>query len=100
MKSPLSLEALKKTAHYAWWIQWLKTTFEREIRYLEFEKQDAKFDWFIPRLKCNKQCASITFRCWKAPSKVRLRYLDVVKQRENLNDTKKGPETILEVAKH
>ena len=68
----------------------LKTTFKRETRYSEVKKQKTKYNWFISRLKCNKQYYRIAFRGQNVPSKVRLRYLEVVKHQERLNDIKKG----------
>ena len=31
----------------------VKATFNLEVRYLEVNKQDAKYDWFVSRLKYN-----------------------------------------------
>ena len=67
----------------------LKTTFKREIKYLEVKKQDGTYDWFISSLKYNNQCARIAFRAWNAPSKERLRCLDVLKYNERRNGIKK-----------
>ena len=64
--------------------------FNLEIKYLEVKKQDAKYDWFVSRLKCNKQCARMAFRGRNAPSKVQLRYLGDLNRQERLNDIKKG----------
>ena len=48
------------------------------------------YDWFILRLKCHKQCARILFRGWKSTSNEQLRYLEVLKHQERLNDLMKG----------
>ena len=80
----------KGKTDYVWWIQGLKTKFDLKIRYLEVKKQDAKYDWFPLRLKCNKKLACIAFRPWNASSKVRLRYLEVLKHQERLSDISKG----------
>ena len=68
----------------------MRTTLNLEITYLEVKKEHAKYDWFASRLKYNKQGARIACRDWNAPSKVQLRYLEILKHQERLNDIKKG----------
>ena len=79
-----------ENTRYAWCIWRLKTAFNLEIRDSEVEKQDTKYEWFISRLKCNKQYALTAFRAWDAQSKALLKYLEVLKYQERLNDIKKG----------
>ena len=68
----------------------LKTTFNLDIRYIELKKQDAKNELFASRLKSKQQCVRIAFRGGNVQSKMRLRYLKIVKHQEWLNNIKKG----------
>ena len=57
----------------------LKTELNLEIRYLEVKKQDAKYDWFVSSLKCNKQFAHIVCTGRNGSSKMQLIYLVILK---------------------
>ena len=84
------MKASKQETASARCIWRLKTAFNLEIRQLEIKQRDAKCDWFVSRLKCNNKYARIAFRDRNSQSKMRLRYFDVLKHQEGLNDIKKG----------
>ena len=46
--------------------------------YLDKKKQEAKYGFFISRVKCNKQGESIAFSRWKLPGNVRVRNVELL----------------------
>ena len=46
--------------------------------YLDNKKQEAKYGFFISRVKCKKQGESIAFTCWKLPGKMHVSNLELL----------------------
>ena len=87
-----------------WYIKCSKTKNELERRYQEVKKQEATYGPQISSLTCNKKCTRNVFRKWNKSSKVRLIYLEVLKQAQScgwqfckLTKRKKEQETLYEV---
>ena len=62
-----------------------------QTRYLEVKKQESKYELYILRIKCSKQCTRDAFRGWNVSSKLRLNYLEIFKhEHEGYKLNKKG----------
>ena len=70
----------KKTLHEC--VEASQTKNKLQRRYLEVEKKEATYESQISRLKCNKHCAGDAFKKLNQSSKVRLIFLEVLKQRQ------------------